>query len=102
MRGRKIAYGRIAEAARCSAPEIVRQWLPAGKRVGHEWEVLNPRRNDNRPGSFRINLLTGRWGDFATNDRGGDLVSLAAFLFRLSQSEAAMRVAQMLGIDPHE
>jgi hypothetical protein len=47
-------------------------------------------------------LRTGAWGDFATDDRGGDLISLAAHLFRLSQAEAALRLAHMLGVAPNE
>jgi hypothetical protein len=58
----------------------------------------NPRRADRRPGSFRINLNTGRWADFATGDGGGDVVSLAAYLFSISQAEAARQIAGMLGI----
>ena len=44
-----------------------------------------------------MNLITGKWSDFATGDRGGDVVSLAAFLFNLSQGDAARRLAEMLG-----
>jgi len=36
------------------------------------------------------------------NHRGGDLISLAAYLFRISQRDAALRVAEMIGIDPYE
>jgi hypothetical protein len=97
-----IAYRRIAEAARANADGIVRQWLPTGKRIGHEWAALNPRRDDRHIGSFRINLRTGAWADFATNDHGGDLISLAAYLFSLSQAEAALRLAHMLGVAPNE
>ncbi len=98
---RKIAFQRIADAARANCSAIVMQWLPSGKRYGVEWAALNPRRNDRRIGSFRINLRTGAWGDFATDDRGGDLISLAAYLHGLSQAEAAVRVAGMLGINPY-
>jgi hypothetical protein len=59
---------------------------------------LNPKRADRRLGSFSINLTTGRWADFATGDKGGDVVSLAAYLFDLSQAEAAGRIAAMLGL----
>lgn len=63
----------------------------------------NPRRADRRPGSFRINLRSGRWADFALGGvAGGDLISLAAYLFDLSQGDAARRLAAMLGIDPHD
>jgi hypothetical protein len=99
---RRIAFQRIADAARANCAAIVAQWLPSGKRNGHEWCALNPRRNDQRVGSFRINLRTGAWADFAINERGGDLISLAAYLYSLNQAEAALRIAQMLGVDPCE
>jgi hypothetical protein len=99
---RKIAFQRIAGAARANCAAVVMQWLPGGKRYGIEWCALNPRRNDRRIGSFRINLRTGAWADFAIDQRGGDLVSLAAYLFALSQAEAALGVAQMLGINPYD
>jgi hypothetical protein len=102
MTRRPIAYRRIAAAAAANAPVVVAQWLPKGKRLANEWVALNPRRVDNRLGSFKVNIRRGSWADFATGDRGGDLISLAAYLFALEQSEAALRVASMLGIDPYE
>src|SRR5215468_6023281 len=77
----------------------LRRWLPDGHREGPEWVARNLRRDDRHAGSFKVNLRTGAWGDFATGDKGGDLISLAAFLFGLTQAEAAKRVADMLGID---
>jgi len=59
-------------------------------------------RDDRRRGSFKVNVATGKWGDFATGERGGDLVSLAAYLFKLSQAEAALKVADMIGIESYE
>ena len=55
-------------------------------------------RSDRRPGSFSVNTRTGRWADFATGDRGGDVVSLAAYLHGLRQAEAARKLADMLGL----
>jgi hypothetical protein len=98
---RKIAFRRIAAAALDRAPEIVRRWLPDGRREGAEWSCRNPMRDDRKPGSFKVNLNTGKWGDFATGERGGDLISLASYLFRLSQAEAAFKIADMIGIEPH-
>jgi len=46
-----------------------------------------------------VNLRSGRWADFATGAKGGDVISLAAYLFGLSQVEAARQVAAMLAID---
>jgi hypothetical protein len=102
MTDRRIAFCKIAGSARANSAAIVMQWLPGGKRQGVEWTALNPRRNDHHVGSFRVNLRTGAWADFAVDERGGDLISLAAYLFNLSQVDAARRIAGMLGIDPHE
>lgn len=98
----RIDFRRIATSAAANADSIVARWLPDGRREGVEWVAINPVRADHRRGSFKVNLRTGAWSDFATNDRGGDLVSLAAYLFRLSQRDAALRVAEMLGIDANE
>ncbi len=99
---RRIDFARVAAAALARSDALVRQWAPNGSRDGREWVALNPRRADRRPGSFRVNLATGRWADFATGDAGGDLVSLAAYLFSLRQDQAALRLAEMLGVDPWE
>jgi hypothetical protein len=99
---RRIAFRRIADAALGRADAILRRWLPDGRRDGSEWVSRNPMRADRRRGSFKVNLRTGKWGDFATGDRGGDLVSLAGYLFKLSQPEAALKVADMLGVNPYE
>lgn len=101
MSGR-INFSRIADAALSEGEAIVMRWLPGGRREGQEWVVRNPRRKDRSPGSFKINIRTGKWSDFATGESGGDFVSLAAFLFDLSQREAALGVAHMTGVDPYE
>ena len=79
-------------------PLIVLRWLPSGKREGREWVARNPTRNDQRSGSFKVNLQTGKWADFATGHRGGDAISLAAYLFGLSQPAAAIKLSEMLGV----
>jgi hypothetical protein len=77
---------------------ILWRWLPNGRLIGNEYEALNPRRSDRRPGSFKINIRTGQWSDFATGDKGGDIISLAAYIFNLTQFQAASKLAQMLGL----
>ncbi|MTH96127.1 hypothetical protein [Roseibium sp. RKSG952] len=96
-----IDFARIAKTALMHSDSLCRRWLPHGRQEGQEWVTRNPRRTDHRPGSFKVNLSTGKWADFATGDKGGDLVALAAFLFDLSQKQAALRIAHMLGIDPY-
>ncbi|MDR3374881.1 MAG: hypothetical protein P4L98_14225 [Ancalomicrobiaceae bacterium] len=99
---RRIAFQRIAAAALARSDEIVGRWLTDGRREGSEWVARNPTRSDHRPGSFKVNLRTGRWGDFSTGDKGGDLVALAAFLFSLDMGDAARSVADMCGVDAYE
>ena len=94
----RLDFAAINAAALGSLPVLLERWLPDGKRRGAEWVAYNPKRNDNGLGSFSVNMNTGRWADFATGDKGGDPVSLAAFLFDLRQSEAAREIAQMLGV----
>lgn len=98
----RIAFARIASSALSRADVILARWLPDGRREGSEWVARNPTRSDRRPGSFKISLQSGRWGDFSSDARGGDLISLAAYLYGLDQREAALRVAEMVGIHPFE
>ena len=94
-----IDFPAINRAALGYLPSLVRTWLPDGRRQGGEWVALNPRRGDKRPGSFSVNLRTGKWADFAVGDKGGDPVSLAAYIFNTTQSEAARTLAIALGIE---
>jgi hypothetical protein len=93
-------YAQIASAARTYLPLIALRWLPDGRREGREWVARNPTRSDRRPGSFKVNLHSGKWADFATGEKGGDVISLAAYLYGLSQSAAADKVSGMIGLAP--
>ncbi|MBF0562416.1 MAG: hypothetical protein HQL37_10420 [Alphaproteobacteria bacterium] len=95
---RRLDFGRINAAAMARLPELLAKWLPDGRGSGNEYLARNPCRDDHKPGSFSINLMTGRWSDFATGDRGGDPISLAAYLGGLTQGEAAHKLANMLGV----
>src|SRR4051812_19042686 len=77
-------------------PRLVGSWLPTGRREGNEWIALNPRRADRSLGSFKVNLQTGRWADFASGDAGGDAISLLAYLRGVSQAQAARLLAREL------
>lgn len=72
--------------------------LSSGKNQGREYLPINPTRNDTKPGSLSINRDSGAWSDFATDDKGGDLVALAAYIFGCRQIEAAERLADHLVI----
>jgi hypothetical protein len=98
MARRHPDFAAVNTAALRELPTLLARWMPDGRVNGREYEARNPHRADRRPGSFRVNLRTGRWSDFATGDKGGDPVSLAAFRFNLSQADAARRLADMLGV----
>ena len=71
-----IDFGRIAAAALQQADTLVERWLPGGKRVGHEWQCGSL--SGDAGSSCSVNLNTGAWADFATDEAGGDLISLFA------------------------
>lgn len=68
------------------ASSLLFDWLPGGKIVGNEFECGNLSGIAGR--SLRVNLRTGKWGDFSSNERGGDLISLYAAIHGISQIEA--------------
>ncbi len=96
---RRLDFPAINRAALASLPALLRRWLPDGRLLGREYTARNPRRADRHPGSFRVNVRSGKWADFATDAKGGDVVSLAAYLSGSGQVEAARALAKMLGIE---
>jgi hypothetical protein len=87
-----INFEAINEAALRALPLLLARWLPGGKRLGKEYIALNPTRADRHSGSFKVVIVghrAGVWADFATGDRGGDPISLPAYLFGLRQRERA-------------
>ncbi len=95
---RQLNFQAINAAAMSALPSLLARWLPGGVIRGREYIVPNPRRDDRRAGSFKVNIQTGRWADFATGDAGGDIISLAAYLSRKGQGDAARALADMLGM----
>jgi putative DNA primase/helicase len=90
-------YAAINRGALPHLAALCARWLSGGRRIGAEWVCGSLH---GEPGaSCKVNLRTGRWADFATGDRGGDPVSLAAAVHRLTQAEAARRLARMLGFE---
>ena len=96
--GKTLNFQVINSAAIRVLPIILKRWLPSGKLVGQEWTACNPTRMDRTPGSFKVNISTGRWAEFATGECGGDVISLAAYLSGLGQGAAARQLAAMLGV----
>jgi hypothetical protein len=93
----RVNFSTINQAALRYLPDLAQAWCPDGKRCGSEWSACNPTRHD-RHASLSINLTNGAWLDFATGDKGTDVVSLAAYLFHTSQAAAARTLAAVLGV----
>ena len=97
-----IDFETINRAAVAALPGVLARIVPGGKILGREYVALNPTRADRRPGSFKVNLRSGKWCDFATGDKGGDPVSLCAYVEGVSQVEAAWLLGRMLSLDTGE
>ena len=63
-----IDIKQIADSLQSQIGSLVPAWLPQGKHDGNEWVALNPKRKDSKLGAFKVNLNTGVWCDFATDD----------------------------------
>jgi hypothetical protein len=95
----KLNFDAINRSALQALPVLLDRWLPDGRKQGREYVARNPTRNDRRAGSFSINTVTGSWADFADDRaKGGDVVSLYAYLRNIGQGEAARELAAILRI----
>ena len=83
-------FAGLARELLARADELVPAWLPAGRRSGREWICGDLAGHPGR--STSINLDTGRWADFSGTVKGGDLISLYAAIFQVSQYEAALKL----------
>jgi putative DNA primase/helicase len=92
----RIDFAAVAAAALQAADRLVPMWLAGGKREGHEWKCGSLAGDAGH--SCSVNLSTGKWADFAADERGGDLVSLYAAIFGVGQLEAAQAVAEQVGM----
>ncbi len=77
--------------------QVLRQLLPNGTVQNQEYVALNPTRKDKHLGSFRINTISGKWADFATGDKGGDIISLWAYIKGVRQIDAARKLQAITG-----
>ncbi len=89
-------FDALARVLLSRAGELLPRWLPGGTLRGQEYSCGNLRGD---PGdSLKVNIQTGKWADFASNEKGGDLTSLYAAIEGVSQGEAAKRLAEEFAI----
>lgn len=90
-----IDFASLAAALLDRAEILLGQWLPDGVRQGVNFMVGG---FDGAPGrSLGINVQTGAWGEFSTDERGGDLISLYAAIHGLNNGQAARQLMRDLG-----
>lgn len=77
-------------------PGLLAEWLPGGRRLGHEYKCgdLTGAAGD----SLSVNIHSGKWQDFASGERGTDPVSLYAAIHGLTQAKAAHELALRFGL----
>lgn len=88
-------FAQIKQRYRENPMAVLQQLVGQGKIEGSDYVALNPKRNDSRLGSFRIDIQTGRFYDFATGDRGGSVIDLAMFVYNCGIVEAAQRLESL-------
>ena len=99
MKSASIDFAALNQRAVKALPAILSRFLPGGLMRGQEYIARNPTRADRTLGSFKINMQSGRWADFATGDAGGDVISLVAYVNRIGQLDAARLVLEAIGGD---
>lgn len=66
---------------------------PGGKVVGNEYKASGINGGSGR--SFSFNLVSGKWADFATGDKGNDVIAYYALVKSVSQGEAAKELTSV-------
>ena len=94
----KINFEQVNNFALANLEPILRTWLPDGKVVGCEYMARNPKRSDNKLGSFKINLNNGNWADFAIGKTGKGAISLCSYIFDMKTYDSAKSIHESLGL----
>lgn len=77
------------------ARNLLPVWLPGGRLIGREYSCSDLRGGNGD--SFKVNVDTGRWADFAGTEKGGDLISLFAAIEGIGQGDAFKRLSDDTG-----
>jgi putative DNA primase/helicase len=92
-----IKFAELADALLARSETLVPAWLPGGRINGHEYVCGSLQGGSGS--SLSVNLNTGQWADFASDEKGGDLISLYAACHGLAMGKAALAVARDEGLE---
>ncbi|MDR2645851.1 MAG: hypothetical protein LBC04_01575 [Holosporaceae bacterium] len=77
---------------------VLQRLIPGRETIqGSDYVALNPGRNDSKPGSFRIDIETGKFHDFASGNKGGSIIDLTAFAYGCDLPTAAKKLSDIIG-----
>lgn len=94
-----INYPALANALLAMAETLVPMWLPGGKFNQGGGEYVCASLSGGKGSSCSVNLKTGRWGDFAGEEKGNDLIGLYAAIHGLTMARAAVELARDMGLE---
>lgn len=99
-KAKRPSFADVKAASLKDIERVLAHWLPNGKRVdgGKEYTAPNPTRTDKRAGSLKVSLNKGTWADFATGDKGGDLIDLVRYLDGGTDVEACAKLTELLSV----
>jgi len=92
IRFTSLDFDSLASYLLARIRDLLPRWLPGGRMQGQEF-VCASLQGGAGGDSCKVNTATGLWADFATGEKGGDMISLYAAINRLKQGEAAKALA---------
>lgn len=92
-----LQFAALAAELLKNADTLVSAWLPGGVRRGHEY--VSGSLAGGKGSSCSVNLTTGAWADFSSEERGGDLLSLYAAIHGLTMAKACVELARAEGLE---
>ncbi len=97
---KRPTFAQVKRASHQAIERVLAHWLPGGKLVDgkKEYTAPNPTRADKHAGSLKVNIAKGTWSDFATGDKGGDLIDLVRYLDRCTDVDACNKLADFLNV----
>ncbi len=96
----QITPSQIAEQLAANVDSVVHELLPNGKRNGHEWCTGSVGGEEGN--SLKVHLTgdrAGKWKDFSSSEKGGDLLDLACATKGIGMADAIKWACAWLGIE---
>lgn len=92
-----LKFRDLAAALLPMADDLVPDWLRGGVQRGHEWVCGSLA--GGKGTSCSVNLVTGEWADFSSEEKGIDLLSLYKAIHGLTMAQACVELARNLGLE---